>query len=226
MSFVDEEDILTMVEKLFAYAFKEVLGKELKIPFPRISHKEAMQKYKSDKPDIGGDDEFRFLWVVDFPLFEYNDDEKRWQSCHHPFTGVNPEDASLLDGKDLGGIRSRSYDLVLNGEEIGSGSVRIHQQDLQKKIFSILGISAEEAEAKFGFLLKAFQYGPPPHAGVAFGLDRLYAIISGSESIREVIAFPKTQKGASPLTHAPSKVSDEQLEELNLKLVEVKEEDE
>ena len=225
MSFVDEEDILGLMEKLFAYVFKEVLGKELKTPFPRISHKEAMEKYKSDKPDIG-EGEFRFLWVVDFPLFEYNDDEKCWQSCHHPFTGVNPQDISMLDGKDLSKIRSRSYDLVLNGEEIGSGSVRIHQQDLQKKIFSILGISEEEAQTKFGFLLKAFQYGAPPHAGVAFGLDRLYAIISGSESIREVIAFPKTQKGASPLTHAPSKVSDDQLKELNLKLVEVEEEDE
>ncbi len=219
MSFVEEEDILGLMEKMFAAVFKEVLGKEIKVPFLRISHKEAIQKYNSDKPDIGEGD-FRFLWVTDFPLFEMNELEKRWQTCHHPFTSPNEEDIGLLDGKDLSKVRSRSYDLVLNGSEIGSGSIRIHSSQLQKKIFKILGISDEAAERKFGFLLNAFKYGVPAHGGVAFGLDRLYAIIAGCDSIRDVIAFPKTQKGSCLMSDAPSYVEEEQLKELNIELVE------
>jgi aspartyl-tRNA synthetase len=221
MSFIEEEDIFFLTEKMLSFVFKEVLGKELKMPFPRISYKEAMQRYGTDKPDIG-EGEYRFLWVIDFPLFEYDDEEKRWQMLHHPFTSPKMEDVSLLDG-DLSQVRARSYDLVLNGEEIASGSIRIHSFQLQKKIFQILGISEEEAEKKFGFLLRAFKYGAPPHGGIAFGLDRLYAILTSSLSIRDVIAFPKTQRGICLLTEAPSSVEESQLEELHIDLV--KEED-
>lgn len=215
MSFVQEEDILSLVERMFADVFREALGVEIKIPFPRIAYDDAMQKHQSDKPDIGEGD-YRFLWVVDFPLFEYNQEERRWQACHHPFTSPKEEDIAHLEKGDLARVKARAYDLVLNGAELGSGSIRIHNSILQNKIFKALGIFQEEAERKFGFLLRAFQYGAPPHGGIAFGLDRLYAIITGADSIREVIAFPKTQKGVCPLTDAPSAVSDAQLKELHI----------
>jgi len=163
-------------------------------------------------------DRFDFLWVVDFPLFRFNRDENRWVSEHHPFTGVNPGDMERLDKGELAGIRSLSYDLVLNGSEIGSGSIRIHSQELQRKIFGALGLSGEEAEKKFGFLLEAFKYGPPPHGGIAFGMDRLVTLFTRDASIREVIPFPKTQKGVCPLTGAPSSVSMEQLRDLGIKM--------
>jgi len=202
--------------------FSEVLGVKLKTPFMRIPHKEAIDKYGSDKPDLRKEtkQEYCFLWVTDFPLLERDEEENRWKACHHPFTSPRQKDIPLLDGKDLSGIKARAYDLVLNGEEIGSGSIRIHSIPLQKKIFQVLGISEKEAEEKFGFLLRAFEYGAPPHGGVAFGLDRLYAIISGSESIREVIAFPKTQRGMCLMSGAPSGVESKQLKELNVKLIE------
>jgi aspartyl-tRNA synthetase len=221
MSFVDEEDVFTVSEGLFAQVLKELKGITIKTPFPRMSYKEAAAKYSSDKPDIRANkedpNEFAFLWIVDFPLFKYNDEEKRWDSEHHPFTSPYLEDIGLLEGKDLSSIRSRSYDLVLNGNEIGSGSIRIHSQELQKKIFEILNITEEEIQARFGFLLQAFKYGAPVHGGVAFGLDRLMAILFGTESIRDVIAFPKNQKAICPLTDAPSEVSDKQLKELFIK---------
>lgn len=218
MSFIDQEDVISLVESAVSYVFKEALGIEIKTPFLRISHKEAMEKHNSDKPDIG-EGEYRFLWVVDFPSFEYNDEEKRWQACHHPFTSPKDEDIELLE-KDPGKVRAKAYDLILNGQEIAGGSVRIHSSVLQSKIFEILGITSEDAQKKFGFLLKAFKFGAPPHGGVAFGLDRLYAIITKSESIRDVIAFPKTQKGGCPLSDAPSGVEEKQLKELYIKLVE------
>ncbi len=227
-SFFEEEDIFTLTEKMLAEAFSQVLGVDLKIPFPRLTYKEALEKYKTDKPDLKDNyvsDKYRFLWVTDFPLFEYDQELGRWKSLHHPFTAPTKEGIESLEGNDLSKIKSRSYDLVLNGEEIGSGSVRIHSIEVQKKVFQALGISEEEAESKFGFLLRAFKYGVPPHAGIAFGLDRLYAIITGSETIRDVIAFPKTQRGVSPLSGAPSFVSEEQLEELGIKVIEQKKQD-
>jgi aspartyl-tRNA synthetase len=160
---------------------------------------------------------FDFHWVVDFPLFSYNQDEKRWESEHHPFTSFFREDEKYFD-TDLGRIRARSYDLVFNGVEIGSGSIRIHRKDMQEKIFKTIGISKEEAEERFGFLTEALSYGAPPHAGFAIGLDRLVAMICGHDSIREVIAFPKTQKAVCPLTKAPSSVSEKQLNELGIEL--------
>ena len=169
--------------------------------------------------DEGG---LQFLWVVDFPLFEDVDEVTgKPVPAHHPFTMPNSEDAPLLDGgpEDLLKMRSQAYDLVLNGWELGSGSVRIHRGDLQQKIFDLLGISVEEAHAKFGFLLDAFRYGAPPHAGFAFGVDRLVALLVGEENIREVIAFPKTQSGTDPLTSAPTAVEADVLAELGLRLL-------
>ena len=162
-----------------------------------------------------------FLWVVDFPLFEGLDGEGRPIPAHHPFTMPHPDDHEILEHgtpEDLLGVRSLAYDLVLNGWELGSGSVRIHRPDVQRRIFNLLGISDDEAQSRFGFLLDAFRYGAPPHAGFAFGIDRLTAILAGEDNIREVIAFPKTQSGADPLTGAPTEISDTQLPELGLRI--------
>jgi aspartyl-tRNA synthetase len=217
MSFIGEEDIFSLTEELMREIFKDLKGVELLVPFPRISYAEAQKKYGSDKPDLRKEtqQEFAFVWVVDFPLFKYNEEEKRWESEHHPFTAPAAEDIAILETNPEK-VRSRSYDLVVNGMELGSGSIRIHQQQLQERIFSIIGIDKEEAHKRFGFLLEAFQYGAPPHGGVAFGLDRLLTIIANQPSIREVIAFPKTSAGCCPLTGAPSDVGEKQLRELGL----------
>ncbi len=217
MSFVTEEDIMAISEQLFKEIFKEVKGIDIPTPFPRMTHKEAMEKYHSDKPDTRKNpDEFSFLWVVDFPLLKYNNDEKRWDSEHHPFTSINEEDAKFLESQEYDKIRARSYDLVLNGVELGSGSVRIHNRELQNKIFNIIGLEDKEAKERFGFLLQAFEYGAPPHAGVAYGIDRLVAMMLGLDSIRDAIAFPKTQTGSCPMTQAPSFVDQKQLKELGI----------
>jgi len=217
MSFIEEEDIFLLIEKLLKYVFAQALNTSLDIPFPRLSFQEAQERYQTDKPDLRSDKNkkgFKFAWVKDFPLFKYNAEEKRWESEHHPFTA--PAGGEL--SQDPGKIYARAYDLVLNGVEIASGSIRIHKRTLQEKIFSILKIGAKEAEERFGFLLRALDYGAPPHGGIALGIDRFIAILSGAESIREVIAFPKTQKGVCPLTGAPSKVSGQQLKELGLSI--------
>lgn len=161
-------------------------------------------------------DVFNFTWVTDFPLVEYDEKEKRFQALHHPFTAPREADIAKLDS-DPGAVYSRAYDLVLNGTEIGGGSIRIHQRQMQAKVLQVLGIGEEEARDKFGFLLRALELGAPPHGGLAFGLDRLMMIITGSDSIRSVIAFPKTQKATCPLTEAPAPVARKQLTELYLR---------
>ena len=157
------------------------------------------------------------LWVVDFPMFEYDEEAKRWNACHHPFTAPKDEHLALLES-DPGRCLAKAYDLALNGSEIGGGSVRIHQEKVQSQVFRALNIGAEEAQLKFGFLLDALQYGAPPHGGLAFGLDRIVAMMTGSESIRDVIAFPKTQRAQCLLTQAPSAVDERQLRDLHIRL--------
>jgi aspartyl-tRNA synthetase len=345
MSFITEEDIIQIMEGLMAQIFKVCLDRELKLPFPRLSYHDAVNRYGKDNPDTRFDielvditsivsnsgfklfqevvaaggivkaikveqasglsrkdldelkdyvavygakglawarinatdwtspiykflrpeevekinkamgakesdiiffvadvprvvndslgnlrlhlakklnlfkpDDLAFTWITEFPLMEYSDSEKRYVSMHHPFTSPVLEDVALLKSQP-GKVRARAYDLVLNGSEIGGGSIRIHRKDLQAQVFKVLGLSNEEARSKFGFLLDALEYGAPPHGGIAFGLDRLTMIMTHAESIRDVIAFPKTQKAACLLSDAPSKVSIEQLMELSLKIV-------
>ncbi|MFH1848471.1 MAG: aspartate--tRNA ligase [Candidatus Omnitrophota bacterium] len=344
MSFVTEEDIYEVCERLMRHMVKEVIDKELSIPFPRLAYNDAMERYGSDKPDtrfgmelinlnhvfkdtafkvfkavldkgnsiigmvvkgaqkdyprskldeliglakdfgagglvhlkverdkidspvakffkpeelsglkaavnaqqddlilIVADDKriarevmgrlrlflgkrhnlidenrLDFVWIVDFPLFKYNDEEKRWDMEHHPFTSPKPNRPEELS-RPPGEIMSNSYDLVFNGAELASGSIRIHDSKVQERIFQIIGLDDKEVQERFGFLLKAFSYGAPPHGGIAFGLDRLMAMFTGSDTIKDVIAFPKTQKAVCPMTGAPSGVSGAQLKELGLK---------
>jgi aspartyl-tRNA synthetase len=160
---------------------------------------------------------WRPLWVMDFPMFEWDEEGKRWSAIHHPFTSPQNDDPAALRAGPEGAL-ARAYDVVLNGTEIGGGSVRIHREEMQSAVFGLLGISPEEARLKFGFLLDALRFGCPPHGGIAFGLDRLAMLMAGADSIREVIAFPKTQTAADPLTDAPTEVSEAQLRELHIRV--------
>jgi aspartyl-tRNA synthetase len=339
MSFVTEDDIIALIEPYFAGLFKESAGAEITLPIPRLTWKEAMERYGSDKPDLrpsmeivdissafaGGENPFagvirdggvvkglrlpgggglsrkeltdlenrakelgsagmanflmkdsalkgplvkflpeaaqdglikvsgitpddalfvmadkswtkacgilgqirlelarnrglvkdgwKFVWVTEFPLFEWDDDEKRWSAVHHPFTAPMDEDAGKMTS-DPGGVRSRAYDIVLNGTEIGGGSIRIHNPEVQSMAFEALNISPEVARERFGFLLDALSFGTPPHGGIALGLDRIVMMLCGAKSIRDVMAFPKNQKAQCPLTNAPSGVEKIQLEQL------------
>lgn len=179
----------------------------------------ALRLELARKLDLLDKNEFKFLWVTEFPLLEYDEEEKRWVAKHHPFTSPMDEDIGYMD-TDPGRVRAKAYDIVLNGTELGGGSIRIHMQDLQSKMFKLLGFTEEEAWAKFGYLLEAFKYGVPPHGGLAYGLDRMIMLMAGRNSIRDVIAFPKVQNASDPMTNAPDTVDLKQLKELHIKVAE------
>lgn len=158
---------------------------------------------------------FKPLWVLDFPLVEWGEEEQRWFAVHHPFTSPKPEDAAKLDSAP-GEIRANAYDMVINGVEVGGGSIRIHNKDLQARLFRLLGFTDEQAKAQFGFLMDAFEYGAPPHGGIAFGFDRLCSLFGGADSIRDFIAFPKNNSGRDVMIDSPSEIAPEQLKELGI----------
>ncbi len=235
MSFVEREDILKLVEELL-YELVKNLFQEKKIkeyPFPVYTYQDVMLKYNSDKPDLRIDpnnpDELAFAFIVDFPMFEWKETENRWDTMHHPFTQPKTKSGSkekkvlieMLE-KNPEELLSEQYDVVLNGYEIGGGSIRIYDPELLIKVFETMGNTKEDILNKFGHLLEAFKYGVPPHGGIALGIDRILAILLNEPSIREVIAFPKTGEARDPMMETPSDVSQEQLEELG---IEIKKED-
>ena len=189
---------------------------------PRMANQwlSAMRSHIAEEMQLADPDVLLFAFVTDFPLFDWNDDNNRWDSTHHPFTAPAPGFEKMLDGENLSAIPSRAYDLVCNGSELASGSIRIHKRGLQEKIFAILGYSPEDISDRFGHILEAFDYGAPPHGGIAPGIDRLVAMLAGAESLREVIAFPKTQSGSDLLFGAPSPVEPSQLQDLAIRIVE------
>ncbi len=228
MSFVNQEDVLSYTEPMFIELVKTLFPEKTftNLPFPRLTYKECIEKYGSDKPDLRKDknnpNELAFAWIVDFPMFE-KIDEGKLQAAHHPFCSVKDEDLTkFMEGKELMSIRANSYDLVLNGYELSSGSIRIHKSDVQKKVFELLSISEEEQQAKFAHMLEAFKYGAPPHGGFAPGIDRIVMLLMGEPNIREVIAYPKTGEGRDLMMNAPSNASTKQLKELGIKIVEEK----
>jgi len=235
-SFTNQEEVLNLTEELFTNLVKKLYpGKKIqKTPFPRMSYKEVIDKYGSDKPDLRKDkndpNELAFLFMVDFPAFEWKENDPstssgqgkgRWDAVHHPFTQPrvkDTEDFKERFKKDPGAILADQYDLVLNGYEIAGGSIRIHDSALLQEVFEAMGNKYEEVIAKFGHMLEAFSYGVPPHGGIAAGLDRFIAILQNEPNIREVIAFPKTGDGRDLMMDGPSEVSKEQLKELHIKV--------
>ena len=220
MSFVEENDVMKLIEKMMVDLVKNVFPEKniTDFPFPKLDYGETIKKYNTDKPDLRKDkndpNELAFAWIVNMPLFEYSKTEKKLVSAHHPFT--MPVETDLENPEKL---KAEAYDLVLNGYEIGGGSIRIHQRELQNKIFEILGLKEAEIEARFGHMLKAFEYGAPPHGGIALGLDRLLMILMNETSIREVIAFPKTGDDRDLLMGAPSDISENQLKDIHIKCI-------
>lgn len=214
--FLSEEEIKNILERMEAEPgdLIFIVADKNEIVFDSLGH---LRLELGRRLNLIDDSKYEFLWVVDFPLLEYSEEEKRFVAMHHPFTSPKDEDIELLD-KDPGIVRAKAYDMVLNGVEIGGGSIRIHDTELQQKMFKVLGFSDEDVWERFGFLIDAFKYGAPPHGGIAYGLDRLTMLITGNNNIRDVIAFPKTQNAVCLMTEAPSAVSKEQLEELHIKI--------
>jgi aspartyl-tRNA synthetase len=224
MSFIDQEEVLSYTETMFIELVKTLYpNKQIsEIPFPRLTFAESMEKHGSDKPDLRKDksnpDELAFAWIVDFPMFE-KDKEGNLQAAHHPFCSIKEEDKEkFMKGEDLFSIRANSYDLVLNGYELSSGSIRIHESAMQKRVFDLLEISEEEQQLKFAHMLEAFKYGAPPHGGFAPGIDRIVMLLENEPNIREVIAFAKTGEGRDLLMGAPSITSEKQLKELGIQI--------
>jgi len=222
MSFVTQEDVLQLNERMMIEMVKQVAPEKriAQIPFPRISYRESMEKYGNDKPDLRADkndpNELAFCWVVDFPMFE-DDGEGGVQAAHHPFCMPHPDDLELLETEPMK-VRASSYDLVLNGYELSSGSIRIHKRELQNRIFQLLGLPDDLIEARFGHMLEAFEFGAPPHGGMAPGIDRIAMILANEPNIREVIPFPKTGDARDPLMGAPSPIEDKRLVEAHISL--------
>ena len=230
MSFVEQEDIITTFEGMAKHLFKTLRGVELTEPFPRMAWADAMKTRKQlcelrlemgSQLGLRDKNKFVCLWVIDFPMFEWSEEEGRLMAMHHPFTHPKEEDIPLLD-TDPAAVRADAYDMVVNGVEVGGGSIRIHDAKLQAKMFEILGFTPEKAEAQFGFLMNAFKYGAPPHGGLAYGLDRWVSLFAGLDSIRDCIAFPKNNSGRDVMLDAPSAIDQTQLDELNL-IVDIKE---
>ena len=228
VSFVGQKDILNLIEKMLIrivrklIKFDKKLSKKLTFrPFLRLDYQETIKKYGTDKPDLRKDPkdphELAFVWILNWPLFKWNSQEKRYDPCHHIFTAPRKKDLPLLEKETLK-VHSWQYDLVLNGFELAGGSIRIHQRKIQEKVFKLVGLSKKEIEEKFGHLLRAFEYGAPPHGGIALGVERFLMILLNEKSIREVMAFPKTGDGRDLMMEAPSSVSPEQLKELNIKI--------
>ncbi len=224
MSFVTQAEVLEFTEAMFIELVKNVYPEKkiTQIPFPQMSYAECLEKYGNDKPDLRKNkedpNELSFVWVLDFPMFEKND-AGELQAVHHPFCSIKEEDKEkFMQGRDLFSIRANAYDLVLNGYELSSGSIRIHEREVQKQVFKLLKISEEEQQKRFGHMLEAFTYGAPPHGGFAPGIDRIVMILQNEPNIREVIAFPKTGEGRDLMMGAPTEISEKQLKELGIKL--------
>jgi aspartyl-tRNA synthetase len=223
MSFVEQNDILEIFEGLIIALTKELYPKKKikEIPFPRLKYDEVIKKYKTDRPDLreNKDDpnELAFAWIIDWPMFSWDENDKRWDPHHHIFTAPRVKSAEELE-KDPKNVRSWQQDLVLNGSEIAGGSIRITDPKIQEKVLELVGISKEVARKRFGHMLRAFEYGVPPHGGIASGIDRLSMILQGEKNIREVIAFPKTGDGRDLMMGAPSEVDQKQLDELGIKV--------
>ncbi len=234
MSFVTQEDILTLIEELFTTLIAEVFPNKhiMQSPWPRLVHKDAVQKYGSDKPDLRQNkkdpDELAFAWTLDFPLFAEQSKEDffhgsgsaRFAPSHHMFTAPHPDDIKYLDSDPLK-VRGLQHDLVLNGYEVGGGSIRIHQSNIQEKVFDLIGFTAEQKK-QFSHMLTAFMYGVPPHGGIAPGIDRFMMAVLGEPSVREVMAFPTSASGATSVMDAPSSASPQQLDELGIRVINAK----
>lgn len=224
ISFVGQRDVLNLLEELLVALIKKIFPEKriTKIPFPKITYQKAMEKYKSDRPDLRKNkentNELAFAWITDFPMFEWKKQEGAWDAVHHPFTRPQTKDIEKIK-KEPEKILAFQYDLILNGEELGGGSLRSHEPKILETVFEVLGHKKTEIKKKFGHLLEAFEYGVPPHGGIALGLDRVLAVILGEPNIREVIAFPKTGDNRDLMMQSPSEVDEEQLKELHLKLM-------